>query len=288
MRLAGWLAAGSLLCVLGGVAVSVLTLLERQRPALAMAAELTYLPKGEYLKVAVLGYRQVVADLIWLKAVHLFGARQQTTEGYQVAYHAVDVLTDLDPKFAYAYQAAGANLAVWGNLIPESVAILTKGVEHNPDVWDLPFLLGYDYYFELRDPARAAPHFRRAATLKGAPEYLPRLAARMAVEAGDPDAALEFLQRMYHQQEDPRMREGLERRIREVVAEKDIRFLEEGVRRYRDRYGRFPARLDELVTGGIVVQIPEEPLGGAYELNPSNGTVRSTGLRERLRVYRPH
>lgn len=282
---AGWVAAWALICVFGGTAFGALILIEQQ-PALARAEALSYLPKGEYLKVAVLGYRQLAADLIWLKAIQQFGVKQQTAEGYRRAYHAVDVLTDLDPKFVFAYQMAGTILGVWANLPQESVAILSKGMVHNPDVWQLPFFLGYDYFYELHDPVSAAPFFRLASTLPGAPEYLPRLAARMTVEAGDPDAALEFLQRLYAQVQDQRLREGLERRIREVVAERDIRFLEEAIRRYQTRYGKLPGSLEALVSGGIIVRIPDDPLGERYQMNSADGTVASTGLRERLKVHR--
>jgi hypothetical protein len=281
-----WLLTGTLLCVLGGAALWALTMAERERPAIARAAELSYLPKGEYLKVAALGYQQLVADLLWLKAVQHFGLREQTEEGYLWAYHAVDVLTDLDPKFAYAYQVTGAVLGVWANRAQESVAILSKGMKHNPEVWQLPFYLGYDYFYGLHDPGKAAPYFRIASMLPGSPEYLPKLAARMTVEAGDPNAALEFLQRLYQQVQDQHLREGLERRIREVVVERDIQFLEEGIRRYRVRYGTLPAALDELVTGGIIASVPDDPLGGRYQMNPSDGTVTSPGLQERLKVYR--
>ena len=283
---AGWLLTGSLLVVLGGATVGILAVVERQRPAMVRAAELAYLPKGEYLRVAVLGYRQMAADLIWLKAVQHFGERKQTTEGYLWAYHAVDVLTDVDPKFAFAYQAAGIVLGVWANLPRESIALLTKGMRHNPEVWQLPFYVGYDYFYEVHDPVQAAKYLRIASELPGAPAYLPKLAARMTVEAGDPDAALEFLQRLYQQLQDERLRESLVQRMKEVVAERDIRFLEEGVRRYKSRYGKLPANLNDLVTKGIIQQIPEEPLGGVYQLNASDGTVASTGLRQRLRVHR--
>jgi tetratricopeptide (TPR) repeat protein len=281
-----WLLTGGLILTLGGAAMGVLSAMERQRPPEVRAVELLYLPKGEYLKVAVLGYRQIVADLIWLKAVQHFGERKQTNEGYLWTYHAVDVLTDLDPEFAYAYQAAGTILGVWAGLVQESMALLTKGMRHNPEAWQLPFYLGYDYFYELCDPASAAQYFRRASALPGAPPYLPRLAARMTVEAGDPDAALEFLERLSQQVQDQRLREALALRMKEVIAERDIRFLEEGVRLYRDRYRKLPDRLENLVTGGIILQIPEEPLGGRYELQASNGTVGSTAMRERLRVHR--
>lgn len=285
-RTAGWLMAGLLLSVLGAGTVATLAAVDRVRPAPTRAQELSYLPQGPYLKVAVLGYRQVAADLIWLKAVQQFGLRNQSTEGYLWAYHAVDVLTDLDPKFAYAYQVAGAILGVWANRPHESVAILTKGLRDNPTVWQLPFFLGYDYYYELHDPVAAAKYFRLASGLPGAPDYLPKLAARMTVEAGDPEAALEFLQRLHQQVQDERLKEALEERIKEVIAERDIRFLEEGVRRYQARYGRLPLTLEDLVTRQIIDAIPQEPFGGAYRLKVPEGSVASTHLRERLRVYR--
>jgi hypothetical protein len=284
--LTDWFLTWSLLLALGGSAVGVLTMVDRQRPSLARAEELSYLPKGEYLKVMVLGYQQMTADLIWLKAVQHLGERHQTRAGYLSAYHAVDVLTDVDPTFVFAYQAAGTILGVWAGLPRESIALLTKGMRHHPEAWQLPFYVGYDYFYELHDPVMAARYFRMASLLPGAPDYLPKLAARMTVEVGDPQAALEFLQRLYQQTEDEQVRQGLGRRMREVIAERDIRFLEEGVRRYAARYGKLPVKLEDLVTGGIVLRIPEEPFGGIYELKASEGTVTSTGLRERLRVHR--
>ena len=284
--LTDWFLTWSVLLALGGTAVGVLTMVHRQRPSLVRAEELSYLPKGEYLKLAVLGYRQLAADLIWLKAVQHLGEKHQTRAGYLSAYHAVDVLTDVDPTFVFAYQAAGTVLGVWAGLPRESIALLTKGMRHHPEAWQLPFYVGYDYFYELHDPVMAARYFRMASLLRGAPDYLPKLAARMTVEVGDPQAALEFLQRLYQQTEDEQVRQGLGRRMKEVIAERDIRFLEEGVRRYAARYGKLPVKLEDLVTGGIVLRIPEEPFGGIYELQASEGTVTSTGLRERLRVHR--
>jgi len=96
-----------------GISAGLLNMMEQQRPPAHRATELEYLPKGEYLRVAVLGYRQITADLIWLKAVQHLGERTQTQAGYRWAYHAVDVLTDLDRNFISAYQATGTILGVW-------------------------------------------------------------------------------------------------------------------------------------------------------------------------------
>ncbi len=285
-RLAAWLGIAGVLIGLAGASTGMLAMVERARPPALRAAELSYLPRGEYLKVAVLGYRQMVADLIWLRAVQHLGELKQTKEGYLWAYHAVDVLTDLDPTFTFAYQATGTILGVWANLPNESIALLTKGMQHNPNDWHLPFVVGYDYFYELHDVKNAAKYFRVASELPGAPSYLPRLAARMTTEAGDPEAALEFLQRMAQQTADERLREALRTRMHEVTIERDIRFLEEAIARFRAKFRRGPRALEELVTSGLLAELPREPLGGRYELNVSDGSVTSTSRGERLKARR--
>jgi tetratricopeptide (TPR) repeat protein len=269
-------------CVLLGVCI-VLSL-EEERTAHSRAEELAYLPKGPYLRLASLGYRQIVADIIWLQAVQHLGAPKDTSKGYRWTYHAVDVLTDLDPTFVPAYQAAGTILGVWAGRIHESIAILRKGMRHNPQVWQFPFLIGYDFFYELCDPSSAARYLQMAAVLPGAPDYLPRLASRMAVEAGDPDAALEFLERFLRQTKEERLRETLAERIRHVAQERNLRFLEDAVQKHRTLHGRLPARLEDLVMKGIIEAVPPDPFGGRYFLDPK-GAVQNTAQRERLRLH---
>ena len=268
--------------VIGTVLSGIVT--DRIRPREVGVAELTYLPKGEHLKIAVLGYRNVVADLLWIKALNIFGPRKAEKEEYLAGYKAVDVLTDLDPTFVAAYHVGGIILSIWGNLPELSNQLLIKGSEHNPTAWELPFLAGFNYYFELKDPGMGSKYLQIASAIPGGPPFLPSLAARMAVESGDPNAAMEFLERLYEQAQDERLRENLQHRMREVIAERDIRKLEEAVLQYQSQYGRRPSHLADLVASGILARIPDEPLGGAYEL--SEGRVKSTMLKERLTVHR--
>jgi tetratricopeptide (TPR) repeat protein len=285
-RVAGGLVTAGLLLALGTMAIGLLAAVDRGRSAMGLGVSLSYLPKGEYLRLASLGYRQLVADLLWLQVVQQIGKRDQTTDGYLWIYRATDTLTDLDPGFAYAYQATGSVLGVWGGRPHESVAILRKGIEHNPTVWELPFFLGYDYFYELQDVASAAVYFKLASELPGAPRYLPGLTARMLVQAGNPEAALEFLERMHQQTQDERAKAALMRRIADVTVERDLRLLEDAVRRYRAAQGRWPGSLAELVTAGILARLPADPGGGAYALNAADGSVTSTRVRDRMKVYR--
>ncbi len=283
---ASWFLKAPIFVLLVVGTVFSLSTLDKQQQTATSSAELSYLPNGKYLKVAVLGYRSLTADLLWLKAVQGLSGRNQTREGYLGAYHAADVLTDLDPQFAHAYQYTGTILSVIAGLPRESISLLEKGVRNNPQVWELSFFLGYDYYYEMSDPTSAAKYFQTASLLPGAPRWLAGLAVRMAVEANDPNAALEFLQRLSLQANDVQVREGLAKRIREVTAERDIRALERGIATYRERMGKLPETLEDLIRSGILTSMPIDPFGRCYEYSPTDGSVRSAGLQERLRVYR--
>lgn len=259
--------------------------LDLRRNALARAEQLAYLPKGEYLRLAVLGYRQLVADIIWLQAVQHIGAKRDSQQGYSWTYHAVDVLTDLDPNFVPPYQATGVFLGVLVGHHDEAIAILTKGMRHNPEVWQLPFLAGYIAFYELCDPVAGSQFLRVAAQAPGAPAYLPKLAARMTVMTGNPDAALEFLDRFSRSVSDERVREALVQRMKEILQERDLRLLESSVPRYYAKYQRFPSKPDDLLLGGVLQELPSDPLGGEYQIDVVTGKVSASSRQERLRVH---
>jgi hypothetical protein len=275
------------LLVLGLLTISSVLLhaLNRERDAVARVEQLAYLPKGEYLRLAVLGYRQLVADLIWLQAVQHIGASRDTQQGYRWTYHAVDVLTDLDPTFVPPYQATGVFLGVLAGHADEGVAILDKGMRYNPAVWQFPFLAGYISYYERCDPTVGGQYLRQAAQVPGAPAYLPKLAARMTVESGDPTAALEFLDRFSRSVTDERIRQALNQRMKEVLQEKDLLFLEASVRQYQVKYGHRPAKLEDLMLHGVIRRLPDDPLGGQYQIDLVTGKVSSSSTRERLRIH---
>ncbi len=257
----------------------------RQDRTMVQIEGLAQLPKGEYLKPALLGYHHLGADGLWLRFVQVVGKKRNTEDEYEWMYHALDVLTTLDPQYAYAYYAGGVILGDLANRPDLSNLLLEKGVKTNPDVWNIPFLLGYNHYFLLGDPAKGAEYIMQAARLPDGPSYLPGLATRMAAEAGSPDTALAFLEARLRETEDPEMREFLENRMKEVIIERDIRLLENAVQDYRTQHLALPATLTDLVTAGALLNLPEEPFGGNYRLDPKTGSVSSSTHPNRLRTF---
>lgn len=270
-----------------GVMLLVQQELDLRRSSTTVRMErIRFLPQGQYLRPITLGYNHIVADILWLRVVQVLGERKVTAQDYEWIYHALDVITTLDPQYVSAYQVGGIVLTELAQRIDLSNRLLEKGLQPNPTAWQIPFALGYNHFFFLQDYDRAAEYMARAARLPGRPSYAPRLAARLYAHAGNPEVALEFLDAVWRQTKDEQVKEVLEVRMKEVIIERDIRLLEEAVRRFTQRERRPPATLAELVERGILRALPPEPFGGVYRLAPKTGGITSSTHPERLRVYR--
>ena len=257
----------------------------RQDRTVAQIEGLAQLPKGEYLKPALLGYHHVGADILWLRLLQVVGKKQNSVDEYEWMYHALDVITTLDPQYAYAYYVGGNILGDHANRPDLSNRLLEKGTDANPDVWYIPFLLGYNYYFLLGDPAKGAEYIMKASSLPDRPAYLPGLATRMAAEAGSPNTALAFLEARLRETQEPHTRESLVNRMKEVIIERDLRILESAVEAYRTQHRGSPKTLTDLVAAGALPNLPQEPFGGDYRLDLKTGSVSSSTHPERLRTF---
>lgn len=258
---------------------------KRQDQTIRQIEELAQLPKGEYLKPALLGYQHLGADMFWLRLLQVVGKKRNSEDEYEWIYHALDVITTLDPQYSYAYYVGGNILGDLAKRPDLSNRLLVKGADANPEVWYIPFLLGYNHYFLLGDPAKGAEYTMRAAALPDRPAYLPGLATRLAAEAGNPDTALAFLEARIHETQDPEMRQFFVNRMREVIIERDLRVLEDAVQTYLMYRRTLPMTLRDLITAGILPMLPEEPFGGTYQLDSKSGAVSSSTHPNRLRTF---
>jgi hypothetical protein len=239
------------------------------------------------------GLRSVIADVCFLEAIQVYGSVHQsltlaagTPYDRQLA-RLLEYATELDPKFAGAYRFAGYVLprsttdGHVANVVPAE-QILERGVRERPDDWKIAFTLGYIQAFYLDEPQRASEHLARAARMPGSPAYLGLLAARLAVEGGDLEAAEQMAQTMADEASEEQTRAEWRARLLDLQMERAIRTIEAAARLFRERTGRAPESISELVRSGDLSAVPVEPHGGRYTIEA--GEVRSTAAeRPRLR-----
>lgn len=233
------------------------------------------------------GFRNVLSDVVWLQAVQVSGKKDLVRPDYDRLYRLLDAVSNYDSRFLVPYLLGGLVLGESPNHAREAFRTLDRGWRNHPREWRLPFYMGYTSYFILGDPLEGGRLMQEASRLPGSPAYLPRLSARMLVEAKAPETALSFLQEMIAKETDPQRRDVLIRRAIEVAVERDIQRIERAAEEYRVARGKAPGSLDDLVTAGLLRAVPEEPNGGRYYLS-DDGQVRSSRIKQRLKVYRVH
>ena len=165
-----------------------------------------------------LGYRNVLADALWVKAIAYFGGHTLTDREYPWLYHILDKVSSLDPLFHHAYTFGGVVLAVEKGSPAQSIALLRKGMDYYPGDWRLPFYIGLNSFYYLKDPVTAADYILVAATLPGHPQYLPRLAASLLTRSGRLEAAVAFLTTVAENTEEDYVRRGLYQKIQDLQA----------------------------------------------------------------------
>jgi len=264
---------GSLIAAHVGVSLEVQSI----RHGLLRQAEVMAPLPAPVLKLAALGYRNLVADWLFSRTLSFHGGQLAqkapiNDETYRIIYRRLDVASELDPYFVDPY-FFGQAVLTWGAGMPqEANRLLDRGRRYRPDDWIIPFFMGFNAFYFLHDNAQAAAYLMEASRHPGSPPFAALLAARLASQSGGTGMSIEFLQQLAAQTEDPATRRQIQRRLE---ALKGIWLLERAVERYRTRFGEMPTTVSDLVARGILLRLPIDPYGGSFYLD-SHGKVWTT------------
>lgn len=284
MVLPGWLVVAILLTAVAaqrleqGPAVPSL-------PPDAARGEIVYLPEARHLRPFGLGYDNVLADILWFRTISYFGKHYRSDRAYPWLEAMCRVVTDLDPRAEYVYRFCGMILPWEAGDAAAGMAILRKGARNLPQSWLLRYWLGFYEYFFRDDLDAATEHLRRAAEIPGAPPQVAALLAVLLKERYGPRSAVRFLEEMASGTTDPRLRDILDRQKRRAILAEHLDELQKAVAEYRRRFGRFPSKVEDVVSAGILSAVPREPFGGQYAIDPVSGAVTTTSGMKPLRVH---
>ncbi len=239
--------------------------------------KLGYVPSKRVLRMVVLDHRSLMSSWLLFRVITYYGGKIDPKIGsfkdieYYNMYRFIDAATDLDPYNIDAYYFAEA-VFTWGlGRIKEVNRILEKGLGYR--TWDhyIPFFIGFNYFYFLRDYKRAAEYLRIAASITKSAFYT-SLTSRMLYEAQQTEVAIEFIQQMIEEIKNNNLRRSLEVRLEALKA---IAYLEKGVKKFKERYKRLPHNLEEMVRVGVIEKIPQDPYGGDFYIDNS-GRIKTT------------
>ncbi len=159
-----------------------------------------YLPSATFLRYASLGYRSMVADLMWIRATQEFGkeimSKKKGERKHQFLFPLLDLSVSLDPHFIGAYRFGGLLLHVIKQN-ENAIALYEKGYAANPDRWEMPHDLGRLYYLTLKDHEKALHWWKITNELPGRPEYIPRFVPRLYAQTGQREMAVQLWLELY-------------------------------------------------------------------------------------------
>ncbi|MBZ5547757.1 MAG: hypothetical protein LAO22_07290 [Acidobacteriia bacterium] len=268
-RRVNWVASVVLLVSMAG-AITTLYAIDRIRRG-ATLQDALYIRSSKTLRRISLGYTGLLADIYWTRAVQYFGYQHHAASAdFRLLGPLLEITTELDPKLLPAYQF-GVNFVApkppnGAGMPKEALALIQYGIAHNPDQWRLYYNLGFLYYTEFNDYAKAADAFTRGAQVPVTNEFMPILAARMAQHAGEFDTARMLWFTTYQSTTEAQIRQNAIEHLRALRVDEDVTRLEEVVTKYRQQTGKLPATMSDLERAGLIRGTPLDPTDRPYNL----------------------
>jgi hypothetical protein len=139
----------------------------------ATLEDVLFITSPKAVKRLSLGYDGLLADIYWTRAVQYFGGRHVAgASHYRLLAPLLEITTTLDPHLVVAYQFGSNFLSPKppnGAGMPErAIQLVNYGIQNNPNDWKLYYELGFIYYMDVKDYAKAADAFARGSKVADA------------------------------------------------------------------------------------------------------------------------
>jgi tetratricopeptide (TPR) repeat protein len=162
------------------------------------ANDFRYTPDPAVMTVVAGAHKSTLADLLWLRALpdmaRPFNDRALKKRWLQ---GATDVVTDLEPSFGTAYSFGAAHLNIVDKNPDAAIALLTKGIERNPDSAGLHVQLAMVYFEYKKDKAKTIELLDKASTMDGIDSLSLAMLASLKVEDRDDFVALKVWEKNF-------------------------------------------------------------------------------------------
>jgi tetratricopeptide (TPR) repeat protein len=236
-----------------------------------------------FLKIAALEFKGLVSDILFLDSIAFYGGTLNRAERprvkeweWQWLDKSLSASSDLDPYFLDPYLFGNAIFTWEAGMIREANDLLTKGSGHRTWDWMLPFFTGFNYFYFLQENEKAAEFLMEASRRPSADPMLASIASKLAFKERKTETSIQFLEEMLQRTDDELSKQRFRKRIE---ALRGILLLEQAVATYQKRYHVKPRSFEMLIAKGLIQNVPEDPYGGKFYLEPS-GSVKSTTERE--------
>lgn len=226
---------------------------------------------GDSARLASFGATEFLADIYWLQLIQYYGGG--TPDGqYRKLPELFSTVTDLAPKFKQAY-VTGLLVLPGEGFVNEALALGEKGEQALPEAWELPYYTGLVHHIYEKNYEAAAKEFEKAAAIADSPPITKLFAGIYFKEASQRQTAYIIFQTIVATSDNEFVRERAAKYLQHLDG---LTALEKAVADFHGQLGRYPSSLGELVSRGIINEIPKSPLAVEYTYDPATGAVGDT------------
>jgi hypothetical protein len=214
-----------------------------------------------YLAANLAGFRVLVAETQYMKA-----------SDYAVQAKLQRDIAWFNPLHEDNYYI-GAALLPWNGELDAAEYVLRRASAARTFDWYPLFHYGFLFYHFHRDPATGAKHLLEAVPRANNVQdqwALQNLAAFWIERGYQTGNAAAMVEAMAADSPAGNFRNYL--RVR-ALRLRDLERLQNAAKEYRQRFGRGLEKLDDLVTAGLLREIPKDPLGFGFGLDASGVPV---------------
>lgn len=248
-----------IVCLLGVAATVQLRYDEIMHPHIIFTTETRHILPAQIVKNFSFGFRAILADLYWVKAVQDFSIWDGTDPFYLQEYRNIAAL---DPKFSYPYLLG--ILTFTSRSVNDKQGTLSTletleptiqiGIENLPNNWEIPFYMGTGFQL-TKNPEKALKYLALAASHEEAPElihtvytsYLKNIL--MGKHADGKNISNDLISAIYETTESETTKKMLEDSIKVANLTEAL----EGITKaFHSKYGYYPSSLNELASHNML------------------------------------
>lgn len=212
---------------------------------------------AQAIKLGDLGLHSGASVTMWIYAI------QQVTAYPDKLLDLIAIVNELDPKFSYPYAFSALVIPSLG--FPEKgIKIAEQGIERADQDWRIPYYLATAYHIFLKDRKNASLYFDMAARMSDAPETIKSMAVRYGTSALARDQEKEIWTSIYETTTDDFVKERAKNYIIQIEI---LKILEKAVALYKQKFGYYPKKIENLVQPGILKAVPPSPFGLEYSID---------------------
>lgn len=244
-----------------------------------MEEKLGYVPDANLLRYVSADQKEFVAAALIMKVIMYFGGLMDRPTERAVAAppdfrgmsNIIHTALKLDPYNMDGYYFAQSFLTWEVKQIKIANNLLEYGMKYRTWDWYLPFFAGFNYAYFLKDYANAAKYYRLAGQLSDNELYI-SLSSRYMQKSGQTQLAITYLTTMINGTRNESAKKFFQIRLKAFQAVREIEVARD---RFEAARGRVPASINDILHSGYLKNIPTDPYGGQFYLEP-DGKVATT------------